>query len=83
MATIETYYLIFNGGRKARVVKPRWGGTPDLRPDETAFRIKIEFPERRRVAGDIELVIAENVVTVDGVEMIPLKTVIFMEPVDE
>ena len=80
--SFETYYLIINGARKARVVKPRWG-EPALRPDETAFRLKIDFPPRRRVTGDIDLVISENVVTVDGVEMLPLESVIFTEPENE
>jgi hypothetical protein len=38
----ETYYLIFNNAKKARVVKPRWG-EPELKPNETAFRVVVDF----------------------------------------
>lgn len=67
----KTFYLIVNGKRDARVVRLR----PSLRLDEVSFRVVVNFPEPRTIAGEIVLTIDENIVTVDGVEMIPLSLV--------
>jgi hypothetical protein len=64
----ETRYLIFNAKREARVVT-RYA---QARIDETVFRITIDFPSPRAIAGEIALTIGENIANVDGVEMIPL-----------
>ena len=67
----KSFYLVIDAKGNPRCVKSyvRANFT------ETVFRVSVNMPEPRVVAGDIELTLEEHTAFVDGVEMIPLKYV--------
>ena len=70
MGKYERRYLIVNAKHEFRLTKKR----PALLVDETAFCLNVTFPDKPFIAT-IDLEVPLTVITVGGVEMVPLSTV--------
>jgi hypothetical protein len=69
--TVKTFYVVVSDDSHMPRVRQ---SPPSLGPREVAIRLKVKFPESRRVIPEIEVTLPEledPEVTLDGVEVPP------------